>query len=455
MHTEKINFTETEVTEITDVFSRLYGNSDGFVKIMSTGSHRGYFYNREALSDETKVAAIMNSHRFDKENLYASTAAYRTMQKATSENILTVNALCVDADFSLRKGQEDVPIYDAIRALKLAVLDGMPEPSYVEYSRNLRLVYVLDGPYVIPKAKQKAESCKTFLKRVVQCLSEELNRHNEIIDFNATPQRLTSFIRIPYSVNKRTFGHYDFREEKYIIDAVNLYDVRIEWLHGKWDIDKLGGSVLPPLFDGYEDWKQRNRQNRKSSASGAVPQSVTDRRLKELEELQKRGYDVGYREKLCYFYWVTAMQKGQTNEEAKASVLAFNSHFKTPLEEHRLLTDCRLSGYIDGRTGRRCEGWERHFKDATIRESLGLGTNEEADLFGGRGMSNAEKCKRYYNNKINGNTKKKQLEQRMTEVQRMRGSGMKWKDIAEALGISERSAMRLGERLKQSGGHME
>ena len=441
-------YNNTEINKIADIFSELYKEADGFIKIMSGNNRKGYFYNREALCDKVKLEAILNSRRFSLDNIYTSIATYKTMQHATMDNILTVNALAIDADYTLYQGQENITSQEGMRALELAVLDGFPVPTYVEHSRNMRLVYVLDHPYIIPLDKKKAESCRSFLKRIGKCLSDKLNEHTEIIHFKAEPQRLTSFIRIPFSLNKRTKGHYDYDRELYVIDSVNRYEVNIISYGRKWDIQKLSELVLPPLFNGYEEWKQSNKNKRSSKIVPIKPQGVMDRRLRELEELQRRGYDKGYREKMCYFYWVTAMQAGQTELEAVESVKVFNATFKIPLDEHRLLTDCKPSRYIDSRTRKQCEGWERRFKDSTIREQLGLGI-AEPDLFRGEGMNNSDKCKKYYKKKINGNTKQKQIKDQIQQAQKLREDGMTWKEVASAMGISERTAKRLGERLKK------
>lgn len=446
-------YNNNKINEISEIFSELYGETKGFIKVMSGNNRKGYFYSQEVLRDKEKLEAVLNSRRFSLNNVYASIASYKTMQHATLDNILAVNALAVDADFTLYPGQERISPEDAIKAINLAVLEGFPEPTYIEYSRNMRLVYVLDHPYIIPSDRRKAEECRTFLKRVTKCLCDRLNEHTEQIHFNAEPQRLTSFIRIPFSVNKRTQGHYDYKRKLYIIDSTDKYTVNIKLFGYKWDIQKLSEMVLPPLFDGYEKWKQKNKSKEPLKVVHIRPQGILTRRLKELEELQRRGYDKGYREKMCYFYWLTAIQAGQTEAEAIQSVKEFNSNFKIPLEEHRLLTDCKLSKYIDGRSGRQCEGWERRFKDSTIREQLGLGT-AEPDLFGGKGMSNSDKCKRYYakkqiENKIAGNTKKQQIENKLILVENLRKEGKTWQEVADALGVSLRTAKNYGERLKK------
>ena len=64
-------------------------------------------------------------------------------------------------------------------------------------------------------------------------------------------------------------------------------------------------------------------------------------------------------------------------------------------------------------------------------------------------MNNSDKCKKYYKKKINGNTKQKQIKDQIQQAQKLREDGMTWKEVASAMGISERTAKRLGERLKK------
>ena len=442
-------YSKNEIQDISYLFSEIYRDSRGYVKIMSGNNRSGYFFNPEVLRDQTKLDAILESRRFSLDNIYASLATYKTMKKATLDHILTVNALAVDADFTIYPGQEDISTDEARKALEMAILNGFPEPSYIEYSRNMRLVYVLDHPYIIPKNKKKAESCRSFLKRVTKCLCDNLNSHTDIINFHAEPQRLTSFIRIPYSVNKRSYGHYDYDRELYVIDTIDrfLVQTNINGSMFKWDIQKLSETVLPPLFDGYEDWKEREKGKSKKIVT-IRPVSVCERRLTELETLQSRGYGVGYREKLCYFYWLTARQSGMSETETIEAIKIFNKKFPYPLQEHRLLTDCRPSDYIDT-NGHRHEGWERKYKDITIRTELALGT-AEPDLFGGEGMSNSEKCKNYYNKKICGETKQQKIEKQVYQVAVLRSEGKTWKEVSEILEIPLRTAKRYGERLKKS-----
>lgn len=440
-------YSKDEIQNISDLFNELYHDSRGYVKIMSGNNRKGYFYNPEVLRDQTKLDAILESRRFSLDNIYASLATYKTMKKATLDHILTVNALAVDADFTIYPGQEDISTDEARKALEMAILNGFPEPSYIEYSRNMRLVYVLDHPYIIPKNKKKAESCRSFLKRVTKCLCDNLNSHTDIINFHAEPQRLTSFIRIPHSVNKRSYGHYDYDRELYVIDTIDrfLVQTNINGSMFKWDIQKLSETVLPPLFDGYEDWKEREKGKSKKIVT-IRPVSVCERRLTELETLQSRGYGVGYREKLCYFYWLTARQSGMSETETIEAVKTFNEKFPYPLQEHRLLTDCRPSDYIDV-NGHKHEGWERKYKDVTIRLELGLGT-AEPELFRGEGMSNSEKCKNYYIKKIGGETKQQKIEKQVEQVAILRSEGKKWKEVADILGVSEKTAKNYGIRLK-------
>ena len=53
MKNEKFN--KYKAVEIHNIFQMLYKNSNGFVKIMSQGNRKGYFYNTEVLCNAEKL----------------------------------------------------------------------------------------------------------------------------------------------------------------------------------------------------------------------------------------------------------------------------------------------------------------------------------------------------------------------------------------------------------------
>lgn len=435
---------EVQLNELSNLFKTLYSNSLGFIKIWSGKNKKGYFYSSEILSNKEKLSAILTSHRFGDNNVYASLSTYKTMQKATNDNILNVCALALDVDYHLYKNQENIKETDALNAIECAILNGFPEPTYIEASRNIRLVYILETPYRI---KNKiATKSKNFLKLVAQFLSEKLNQFQDFLYFNSTPQKLTSFFRIPYSFNKRSIGHFNKDSNKYIVDDISIHKVKTYFRNIIWDIDKLAELILPEKEKNNED-KQDTQNNMKENFGGIV----CERRLKELEELQHRGYDIGHRENLCYLYWVTLKQLGYTDEETKQALIKYNLQFKVPLSEHSLLSDCKPSSFLCN--GKRLEGWKRKFTDKKIREMLGLG-NDFQDLFKGEGMTSKERSKKYYNKKkeekiLAGETKKLKMEQTMELIEQYRTEKMKWQEIADRLHISLRTAKEYNKRIKE------
>ena len=56
MKNEKFN--KYKAVEIHNIFQMLYKNSNGFVKIMSQGNRKGYFYNTEVLCNAEKLIYI-------------------------------------------------------------------------------------------------------------------------------------------------------------------------------------------------------------------------------------------------------------------------------------------------------------------------------------------------------------------------------------------------------------
>lgn len=451
--TEKKKRYDEKLETTCEIFKRMYGNSRGFVKLMSGNNRKGYFYAPDVLSNPEKLSAILSSRRFSVFNMYASIGTFKTMKKATMDNLLTVNALAVDCDFTALSGQENISVETAMRALHLAVLNGYPEPSYIEYSRNIRLIYLLDNPYILTNKHEK--TCKVFLQRVEQELCNKLNSHNEILNFNAEIQRLTSFIRIPNSINRRTEGRYDYFEEKFVLTKDDRYDVNVTPLNFTWDISKLAELVLPDLFENYENWKaKKNSKTVAFKSSGKDGAEIAQRRMVDLETLQKRGYDVGYREKMVYLYWIFARQAGYDDATASQMIQTFNQNFKTPLKERDALHNAKPRDYRDISCNIKKEGWERRYRDKTIRELIGLGKDDEPDLFIGSGRSNASYCSSYYKKKRaekekKGETKQKKIEKALKQVMKYKEEGKTWKEIAEKLGISLRTAKRYGQLLKE------
>ena len=432
--------------ELLAYMQDLYGEPGGYVKIWASKNRKGNFYKTEVLQDPEKLAGILSSHRFTAFNLYMSIGTYKTIGSATEGNLLDVRALCVDCDYSaLNPG---ISVEEAVKRLILAILDGVvPFPTYIEYSRNMRLIYVLNEPFKLVKDKKKLQGSITWLKRIMQVMCDKLNAVSDF-SFNAEPHKLTSFVRVPGSVNVRTEGRYDFESGEWVTTKRDNYDVILSPFSDKVDIQRLADTVLPEVFDGYEGWKAKKKAEAKRTRGIVKIESSKDlstRRLDNLRRLQA-ARDVGYREKMCYLFWLFSEQSGLDEEAAEAATLEFNQGFKTPLKDTAVKSQCRPAPFINGKTGERCQGKERKFSDAAIRKLLDISDESE----GFSGMSNAEKCKNYKTKKRiqqieAGETKAQKIDTCRKITAEMRKQGKTYQEIADYLGVSLRTAKNYGK----------
>lgn len=426
-------------TDRTKILNMLYANTHGcgYMKFMSTSDAVHRFYNPQSLCDPLRLQQILNA-RYGQNNLYLSIATYKTKENAREANIKAVCALAIDVDYRTSKEQDqhDYPTSIAVKQVAKAVLHaGVPTPTYIEASRNIRLVYVLDQPFQVPRG-QKGINCRTFLKRITEEITKKLNAASADLafDFCASPQKLTSYVRLPGSINSRVEGYvsggtfHPTLEERYPVSiALNTEKL--------WDIHALADYILPPLFDGYEEWKARKEEDRKARAGKKIvpkPELIRSTadlaraRIRDLETLQKRGYDIGYREQMCYFFWIFCRQSGLDAEKTSAAVFNFNRNFAHPLPDHRVMSECKPAPLPGNRPG-----WLRKFKDETIRANLGLG-NADPDLF----------------NRSRQDSEPSNPENPLKQVKDYIAQGLKLQEIADKTGLSLRTVKRISAKLR-------
>ena len=426
-------------TDRTKILNMLYANTHGcgYMKFMSTSDAVHRFYNPQSLCDPLRLQQILNA-RYGQNNLYLSISTYKTKENAREANIKAVCALAIDVDYRTSKEQDqhDYPTSIATKQVAKAVLyTGVPTPTYIEASRNIRLVYVLDQPFQIPRG-QKGINCRTFLKRITEEITKKLNAASADLafDFCASPQKLTSYVRLPGSINSRVEGYvsggtfHPTQEERYPV-AISSNTEKL------WDIHALADYILPPLFDGYEEWKIRKEEERKARAGKKIvpkPELIRSTadlaraRIRDLETLQKRGYDIGYREQMCYFFWIFCRQSGLDAEKTSAAVLNFNRNFAHPLPDHRVMSECKPAPLPGNRPG-----WLRKIKDETIRANLGLG-NADHDLF----------------NRSQRDSEPSPEENPLKQVKEYIEQGLKLSEIAQKTGLSINIVKKYSAKLR-------
>lgn len=424
-----------------DYYRLLYKDNDGYVKIRDLSKRKSLSFEASDFLSKDEIMEDMKS--FGSDNVYMSLATYKGTGHARKEDLLNVCALAIDCDYHAVHGQEDVT-YEDMRWVLDLLFDGMiPRPTYIEHSRNLRLIYILDKPFRLIKDKKKRADCMKFLERIMECLCDRINHYNEDalfygseLKFNVEPHKLTSFLRIPGSVNKRSYGSYDYNQRRYKILSVEKYYVDIEKTGSTWNINELADYVLPDLPDWYDNWKkQKHKKKNKKKNKKNCGQSLHDlclRRISDLEHLQDHGWDVGYREKMCFLYRLFSLQAGLDEGTALKNTLAFNNKFHVPLTEHQVISQTKPSKS------------DLFYTNRKIISDLHC---ENEPVFQTMRKSNAEICRDYRKRKA-GKSKKEKIIEFSEKVFEMRDSGKHFSDIADELSISIRTAKNYYKQYK-------
>lgn len=443
-----------QLSDAVRVLSFIFENAKGFVKL---GHYKKLlYYPAEVCRDPAKIAAIFGSRKLKRNNLVYSVCTYRKAGDGSQKNVQAVYALVIDVDYknSVQSDIADLPAEAAAERFWFAFVENkiIPIPSFLEIGRNFKLIYVLSEPFIMVKAAKKRESCFTFLKRIVQVISETIQNAG-FGDWGVDTQyKVSGFLRLPESFNvkwkvNKLVTADDFKHGTYIPvsnDEVSIFKYS-SWQ--KWDITELAENVLPDLPDWYDRYKERKTTKSKSNQKiqKLYTNSLFKQRLEDLETLQSFGWDTGYREFMVYLYRLTAYQGGMTIDESIDAALRFNSKFQTPLHKHTVKSQCKPSDYT------------HKFKNITIREKLGLGENDYPFLFTGSGESRSERYQRSKEQKIQSGTlitKKQQLENTYAQIIELQNQGLKRKEIELQLNIPHSTMTRyikeINNRKKES-----
>lgn len=451
LHTTNRNWSRTKIetdpqnSEAFQVCQWLYGRAGGFCKVGLYGKH--ILYPTEVMRNPDKMASSIGSRRYKRSNTVISVATYQNDKDGTQKNLLTINALCIDIDYCT-SCDRDIRNMECDKAVSRFFCDILldeiiPMPTYIEYGRNFRLVYVLDNPYIIPQSDTKRKDVLTFLRRVIQVISEKIQ---SVEDWGVDKRyKVTPYVRIPESLNIK----WDFSQTNPIpvsIDEVRIWN-SMPYVH-LWDIEKLADTVLPELPSWYDDYKSKEKKKHKQEHTVIrfnPFDSLFQKRMEDLETLQSIGWDKGFRETMVYLYRLTAVQSGLSESDALDKAIAFNNGFRTPLKESEVKVKCKPSNY------------QYKYKNSTIREMLNLGKDVYPHLFAGDGLSRHDRYERdkdaIKTRKIEKGfvSKSEKLEITYKQIIKLHEQGMKQKDIANELGIPLRTIKRYYSTLRTDG----
>lgn len=418
--------------------------SVGWVKVMNLGTNKSKWYPVPAI--QQYISNIQDNYKLkrshgltswerahnwpeirDQADIVISQATFYKGKRASKTNISAVKMLCVDVDYKNQNPKLPEKYLDPLTVFKeiLPDLEHMGIiPTYLEYSRNFRLIYVLDQPVKVPQEDTK-RTILTLLERITVILTEAINSiYFHGIALNAEPQKLTAFVRLPGTINSK--------------DESLVHWVEVGTTYTFEELEEK----LPPLPAWYDDWKARKKKRKgKKVITIHESQDINKRRLEAFKVIAPDLPERGCREKFLHLVFQQARVSGATIEESQEIALGYNELLRRPLPAYHVMSHVRTNRIYK-------------YKDQTIQQLLGLSPEycERKGVF--NGMDNRER-KRRYNARVkaertlNGQTKAAQIQQRMEAVKILREAGQSWQEVADRLGVSLRTAKMYGEKLRE------
>lgn len=318
-----MDVTKESLDLINNYFTELYPyKEEAYIKIFNKDGNRLKFYNIDTIKNKDKLKNILNS--FERDDLFISMNSFKTMEKATNGNLFAINSIAVDIDYKKKANFKNLKPNQIINLLELDYFGQViPEPNYIEYSNQLRLIYILDEVVFLPK---KCKDVKTLINRISQVFADHLK------DFGAEIQKSEKFLRIPLTINNKSKDVVYIR--KYSDYKYKLSDLQELWL-----------EELPNWYDKWKDKKQR-----KSKKFNIY--QFNKERLKDFKKVQtylNETNQIDCRKRLCFLYHNYSLLVLKADIEAKNKektainmMLEFNNNFKVPLKENSIISDTKF-----------------------------------------------------------------------------------------------------------------
>lgn len=319
---DKVIFADTEIQKQVELFNKIFNiHDDVFVRLLCKKSGEYYSYSINALKDFNKLKSILNSHRFNAEDLMYTFNTYNNLKTATDKDLHLITAIAIDVDFvEIRKFTNKKPI-EIINVLEKQEFNKtIPTPQVVEYGHNLRLIYLLEK---VPATK----ASKTLANKLASTIGSRLE------DFGGSKQPLTTYGRVIGSVNSKD-------KSKIKVMYFNTDKYKLKDLQEKW---------LEPLPIWYPEWKAKtgrkvikfNRNFKEQASFGVYNKNrITD--FYKIQNFYKEDDDcAGFRRFLCFLVRDHAILAGYSPQEAEKILEDFNNHFNTPIKWREIERDTR------------------------------------------------------------------------------------------------------------------
>ena len=324
-----MEFTRNEVDEIQRYLLNLFPQQEScFIKIFSKKTKEFKFYPVQTLREVGKLQNILN--HFEKEDLMISANTFKTMDRATETNLFSINTIYVDVDYKKLEWCKNLPPEHIIKFLELDYFDvKIPKPNYIEYSNQLRLIYVLSEPVYLPKRSVQA---RTLCNRISEQFTEVLRA-----EFHSELQKVEKFIRVPYGVNTKGF------------QPVQI----LAYNNSKYPLKDLQEFWVDELPEWYTKWKlNQNKKEKKVPKHNIL--KFNQRRLTDFKKIQdylNSKNETDLRHRLCFLYHNYSLLVYKESEElnrvniydkAIEDMIEFNQNFNYPLINKQIISDTKF-----------------------------------------------------------------------------------------------------------------
>ena len=180
-------------------------------------------------------------HQFYKTDLYYSANTFKPCGKkegdAHLKRLFAVYAFAVDVDYKKTANDSVKPLDFYLGTI--AGMDSIPQPQYVEYSNQFRMIYILAEPINCSCGKPMLKAITAIQKYICQMVNEEWN-------CNAEVQPISSYFRVPGSINSKSSS------------PVRIYETHTD----KMTVQEMLTEYLPSIRYYGKDrkpWKKKNR----------------------------------------------------------------------------------------------------------------------------------------------------------------------------------------------------
>ncbi|MGL4874005.1 MAG: helix-turn-helix domain-containing protein [Clostridium sp.] len=444
---ENYKLVKTEVSEVAELLKKIYINKEAcYIRALSKSSGRYKTYPINSMKESLKLNKILNANIFDRVDLMLSLNPFKTMEKATKNNLFCINAIAVDVDYKKIKEFKELDPKQIIELLELDFFESrIPTPSLIEYGNQVRLIYLVETCY-IPKFKKDVV---VLAERISTVFAEELK------GYGAEEQSLESYFRVPYSINSKN----NSKVKMYMYENTIRYTLN--------ELQELWLDELPKWYPSFKKKKKGRRKATNNITKLHNVYSLNCNRLRDFEKYQEYLNSIGecdLRARLCFQYRNYTLikikyQNGKLTKEdfefAKNEMLKFNDKFNYPLRENvieSLTRSVNKTQYL--------------YKNETLIDFLEL-NYKLCEVIGLESIykvkSKEDRNKDYYNKSnsillekkkekyVKKDTKKQEILKQKKRIKNLREKGLKNKDIASRLKLGKSTVERYITEMKKEG----